>query len=410
MTMAGSEVAEVFGDEWSKLVAVLMKDLGDLDLAEESAQDAFVEAAKRWPETGMPDRPGAWLLTVARRRAIDQLRRDQRFVDRLPALASRIEEPPPEPAALGDDQLALIFGCCHDSLGVDAQVALTLRQVCGLTTAQIASAFLVEEPTLGKRLVRAKAKIRSAGVPFTVPPPERLSQRLGAVLHCIYLIFNEGYASANSPELVRGDLCDEAYWLVDLVARLVPDNPEVLGLQALIRFIDARRPARFAVDGSAVLLQDQDRTLWNHAMIAEADMLLRRALNMGQAGPLQIQAAIAGVHDAATVYDETDWQEILGLYTVLRMLLPGPVIELNRAVAVSMVDGPEAALDLLDDLAEQLAEYRYFHATRADLLRRLERGAEAATAYRLAISLTTNREESQFLRRRLGEVDTEQRY
>jgi RNA polymerase sigma-70 factor (ECF subfamily) len=400
-------VAQVFAAEWPQLVATLVRELGDLALAEDCASDAFVEASARWGPGQVPDRPGAWLLTTARRKAIDRLRREQRFADRLPALQAAADRPDPGPGhALADDQLALIFGCCHPSLDTSAQVALTLREVCGLSTAQIAGAFLVATETMAKRLVRAKGKIRVAGVPFTVPGPDALPARLRSVLHVVYLIFTEGHSSADAAGLVRGDLCDEARWLAGLLARLLPDEPEVLGLDALLCFTDARRAARFAPDGSLALLEDQDRDLWDAALIAEGHERLARAWPMGRVGPYQLQAAIAAAHADAATTAATDWPAIVRLYDALAAQVPTPVIALNRAVAVAMAAGPAAGLALLDELGTEpdLQEYRYFHAARADLLRRLGDHDAAASSYRRAIDLTAGDEERTFLHTRLAEV------
>ncbi len=387
------------------LVATLVRDLGDLDLAEDVAQEAFTEAAARWDADGTPDRPGAWLLTTARRRAIDQMRRDRRFADRLPLLVDPPAEHDDEGARV-DDQLALIFGCCHPSLAPDGQIALTLREVCGLSTGQIASAFLTPEATMAKRLVRAKSKIRSAGVPFAVPTPERLPERREAVLHVIYLIFTEGHTSSSDTPLLRGDLCDEARWLVELMAHLLPDDPEVLGLAALLSFTDARRPARMDAAGALILLEDQDRGLWDRELIARGQSQLARALSQTESGPYQLQAAIAGQHAIAERPEDTDWRMIVGLYRALAQIAPSPVVELNRAVAVAKLDGPAAGLELLDAIAAEggLEDYRYLHAARADLLRRLGRQPEAAAAYERALELGGNASERDFLRARLAEV------
>lgn len=403
--MRPSPVARVFAQEWPLLVATLMRDLGDLDLAEDVAQEAFTEAAARWDADGMPDRPGAWLLTTARRRAIDQMRRDQRFADRMPLLVDAPDDPDDEGARV-DDQLALIFGCCHPSLARDAQIALTLREVCGLSTGQIASAFLTPEPTMAKRLVRAKNKIRAAGVPFAVPGPDRLPERRDAVLHIIYLIFTEGHTSSSDTPLLRGDLCDEARWLAGLLAHLLPDDPEVLGLAALLSFTDARRAARVDAGGGLILLEDQDRSLWDRQLIARGQSQLARALSHTRMGPYQLQAAIAGQHASATEAGDTDWRMIIGLYGALLEVAPSPVVELNRAVAVSMAEGAAAGLELLDQLADggDLDDYRYLHAARADLLRQLGRRADAAAAYTRALALGGNAAERDFLTDRLADV------
>lgn len=403
--MRQHQVAQVFAQEWTPLVAVLVRELGDLALAEDVAQDAFAEAARRWGPDSTPERPGAWLLTTARRRAIDHIRRDRRFEDRLPALHAKATAET-TPASLGDDQLALIFGCCHRSLSTEAQVALTLREVCGLSTGQIAGAFLVSESTMAKRLVRAKAKIRAAGVPFSIPDADTMADRLTAVLHIVYLIFTEGHAAADAATLVRGDLCDEAIWLSDLLVRLLPAEPEALGLSSLLYFTDARRSARTDEHGALVLLDDQDRSLWDCERIAEGDRRLERAISLGRPGPLQLQAAIAGTHAVAPSVAETDWASIVAYYDRLTQLTPGPVVALNRAVAVAMAAGAEVGLALLDELAadQRLDDYRYLHASRADLLRRLGRHDEAAEAYHRALDLTRNDAERAFLVGRLAQV------
>ena len=400
-------IAQVFAREWPRLVATLVRDLGDLALAEDCAQEAFAEATGRWGPDSTPDRPGAWLLVTARRKAVDRIRRDRRFADRLGALEQAVDTPPAEPTGLIDDQLALIFGCCHPSLDIDAQVALTLREVCGLSTTQIAVAFLVAEPTMAKRLVRAKDKIRTAGVPFTFPAPDRLGDRLAAVLGVVYLIFTEGHTSTTAATLVRGDLCDEARWLGSVLVQLLPDEPEVLGLDALMGLVDARRDTRIGGDGELVLMEDQDRARWDHAGVDAAMATLRQALAARRVGPYQLQAAIAGAHMTAPSPTETDWRAVVGLYDVLLMIEPRAVVALNRAVAVAMVDGPGAGLALIEDLAVdgELSDFRYLHAARADLLRRLARPDEAAEAYGRALALTDNATERSFLTRRLAEVE-----
>ena len=416
--MPTSRVAQVFAEEWPKLVATLRRELGDLDLAEEAAQEAFTLAATKWGPDSTPDRPGAWLLTAARRRAIDQIRRDARFADRLPALA-QLESAPGRPDSdLIDDQLALIFGCCHDSLNTEAQIALTLRDVCGLSTAQIAQAFLVSTPTMAKRLVRAKDKIRKANIPFVVPSVDELPERLDAVLSVVYLIFTAGHANADGPALVRGDLCDEARWLAGVVDHLLTRSTradvcpgllgEVRGLVALMRFTDARRETRLDGAGHLILLEDQDRSRWDQQMIAEGRSVLESALGQGPPGPYQLQAAIAGLHATAPQWDETDWPAIVALYTRLAACNPSPVIELNRAAAVAMTDGPAVGLDLIDALGDtaELDSYRYFHAARADLLRRLGRVEEASDAYRSALTLTSSDAERRFLDGRLRSLRT----
>ncbi|MFQ5557069.1 MAG: RNA polymerase sigma factor, partial [Acidimicrobiales bacterium] len=390
--MSRSIVAQVFAEEWPRLVAVLVRELGDIGLAEDCAQDAFVAASHRWGPGTTPDRPAAWLLTTARRRAIDRIRRDRRFAEKLATLRHALSTPAEPSRPLGDDQLALVFGCCHPSLAPEAQVALTLREVCGLSTGQIARAFLVAEPTMAKRLVRAKKKIRAAGVPFTVPAPAQTADRLVPVLGVIYLVFTEGHTSSDRTSLLRGDLCDEARWLAGLLEQLLPGEPEVLGLSALLCLTDARRATRVDGDGEIVLLEHQDRRLWDAELIERGRTLLTRALRLHRIGPYQLQAAIASVHATASSVEETDWRAIVGLYDALLGLQPSPVVALNRAVAVAEADGPQSGLDLIDALeaAGTLAGYRYLHAARADLLRRLDRRAEAIRAYNRALELGGN--------------------
>ncbi len=370
------------------MVAVLVRDIGDLDLAEDVAQEAFVEAARRWEHDGWPDRPAAWLLTTARRRAIDRARRDQRFADRVPALVARRLARSDEPSGheLVDDQLALLLGCCHPALAADAQVALTLRVVAGLSTAQIARAFFVSESTMGRRLSRAKTKIRGAGIPFTVGDRSTLIDRVAVVSGVIYSIFTEGHSSASAATLVRGDLCDEAVWLAGLLHSLVPDDPEVSGLLALLLFTDARRATRVDADGALVTLARQDRSRWDRSAIERGREALAAAHRRQQSGPYQIQAAIAAVHATAPSFAATDWAVIVKLYDVLLHHNPAPVVALNRAVAVGRLDGPRAGLDALavHDLAE-LASYPYLHSTCAEFCLELGLRDEAAAAFAEAI-------------------------
>ena len=412
--MSRSLVAQVFAEEWPILVATLRKDLGDLGLAEEAAQEAFVEAATRWGPESTPERPGAWLLTTARRKAIDTIRRDQRFTDRLPRLlelSTTQERSPHEVDELIDDQLAMLFGCCHASLAVDVQIALTLRHVCGLSTEQIAAAFLVPGPTMAKRLTRAKKKIRAANVPFVVPDADGFGERLGAVLHIIYLIFSAGYASSDGASLIRGDLCDEARWLADVIVRLVAERAadqqaEVLGLVALMAFTDARRASRTDDDGELVTLEHQDRSRWDQGLVAAGQAALAQAMSLQQPGQYQLQATIAGLHSTAPTWTDTRWDAIAAVYRRLAALSPSPVVELNRAVAISMADGPEAGLEIISVLIErnELVNYRYLHAARADMFRRLGRGDEAIVAYRRALALGGNDAERNFLLGRLEEL------
>ncbi|HEY7268245.1 MAG TPA: RNA polymerase sigma factor [Dehalococcoidia bacterium] len=413
--LARASVEEAFREHHGRLFATLVRSFRDFDLAEDALQDALTAALGDWPVNGIPDSPGAWLLTVARRKAIDSLRRGHGARPLDDAAAAAIEAAPEleraEDSVNGsrsdDDLLSLIFTCCHPSLGIEAQIGLTLRSVCGLSTTQIANAFLLPETTLAQRLVRAKRKIKDAGIPFRVPPPNLLHERVQAVAYVIYLVFNEGYASSSSEAFVDRLLCSEAIRLGRELAELLPDEPEVAGLLALMLLQDSRRRARIDSEGRQILLEGQDRTLWDRAQIDEASRLLEEALRKAKVGPYQIQAAIAGVHSHAAAAADTDWAEIVGLYDLLRRVSPSPVVELNRAVAVAMLAGPESGLRLMDQpsMAAALDSYRWYHSARADLLRRLDRRDEARVAYRRAQALSDNPQERAFLERRLRELD-----
>jgi len=408
-----TDVGRIFQEEYGRAVASLVRHLGDMDLAEEAIQEAFAIAVEKWPVTGRPPSPAGWIITTGRNRAIDWLRREasreQRHAQAVhvyPGGDASQADPAhlatEEVSAVEDDRLRLIFTCCHPALAPAAQVALTLRLLGGLETAEIARAFVMPDATMAQRLVRAKAKIKAARIPYRVPEHAELPDRLRPVLAVIYLVFNEGYAVSSGTALVRDDLCAEAIRLARILADLMPDEPEVLGLLALLLLAESRRTARTGPDGELVLLADQDRTRWDRDLIREGQHLVRACLRRNQPGPYQIQAAINAVHADAGTAAETDWRQILTLYNQLMAVAPTPVVALNRAVAVAEIDGPGAALGLVDGL--DLSRYHLFHATRGDLLRRLGRREEAADAYAAALALTQNAAERDFLENRRDEV------
>jgi RNA polymerase sigma-70 factor, ECF subfamily len=408
--VSGDAVARVFREESGRILATLIRLLGDFDLAEEVVQEAFATALERWPSDGVPRNPRAWLVSAARHKAIDVLRRRTRFAARRPELEALalLEETPDvldqSGPAIDDDRLRLIFTCCHPALALEAQIALTLRTLGGLTTDEVARAFLVSEPTMAQRLVRAKHKIRAAGIPYRVPPDEILPERVAAVLATVYLIFNEGYAATSGETRIRQDLTGEAIRLGRLLARLMPNLTEVRALLALMLLHDARREARLDAEGDVVLLEDQDRTRWDRPQIAEGIALAEGALAEGGARPYALQAAIAALHAEAARADDTDWPQIAALYEVLARTQPTAVVRLNRAVAIGMAHGPSAGLALLDELDDALTDYHWLPAARADLLRRLGRWSEAAHEYRRALALAANAPERRFFERRIAEM------
>ncbi|HET7436727.1 MAG TPA: RNA polymerase sigma factor [Thermoanaerobaculia bacterium] len=401
------EIDALYRTESGRVLATLIRLVGDFDRAEDAMHDAFKAALDQWPREGVPQNPRAWLVSAGRFKAIDALRRHARFDAAQEELARRIEAEPEERGdeTLDDDRLRLIFTCCHPAIAPEARIALTLREVCGLTTEEIARAFLTTPPTLAQRIVRAKAKIRDERIPYQVPSPDELPQRLDAVLHVVYLVFNEGYSATAGSILTRAELAQEAIRLGRLLLELLPE-PEVLGLLALMLLQESRRAARTSADGELVLLEQQDRSLWNREQIAEGIALVERALSSRRFGPYTLQAAIAAVHSEARSAAETDWRQIVALYTVLWRIEPSPVIELNRAVAVAMHEGPDAGLALIDAILARgdLATYHLTHSARADLFRRLGRTNDARAAYEQALALTHQEPERRFLEKRLREL------
>ena len=410
MTNPSQAAEKVFREEYGRVFATLVRVFGDFDVAEEAIQDAFLVAIDRWPDAGIPPNPAAWITTTAKRKAIDGYRREKVKAEKYAVLGSTSSDGYEEfdileQSALQDDRLQLIFTCCHPALAIEAQLALTLRTLGGLNTREIARAFLVAEPTMAQRLVRAKRKIRDAGIPYRIPPDVLLPERLAAVLAVIYLVFNEGYAASEGDDLIRHDLCSEAIRLGQVLVDLMPDEPEAAGLLALMLLHDSRKDARISSAGEPLLLDDQDRLLWDRSQINDGLRHLELAERYRRPGQYQIQAAIAAEHAQAGTPDQTDWPRIAMLYGLLGKLNPSPVIELNRAVAVAMAMGPEFGLEIIDLIRHELEEYRWMHSTRAELLRKLGRDEEAGDAYRRALALTENSAERSLLRKRLSKTE-----